>query len=205
MNKLLYEHVLAIARGQALLSLSDLQEVAHNLDVQHISFEFLPGVKTITGTVSARKEEIFRLAGLIWGFSPDQWLVLEAGWQQSARDLIRSSATGGKDNLDDVVSAELLLRVVAAASLVSAYGPEDNADDLIAEVLTALNLAIVEAVQKGRTRMMHRDGDSVYGIMRKAGLMIGSGGGKYLPHPEASLPYLFSLLDRKVMNPAIYE
>jgi len=45
---------------------------------------------------------------------------------------------------------------------------------------------------------------SVYSILKKGGLMIGTGAGKYLPYPEKALPELLLMLHKEFIRPEAY-
>ena len=189
LDKQLTEMSLGVVRGGSLDQI-DLFGLAAIMEIDKINESFLPGPKTISGSPKDRKREIFRLTSALWGISPERWLEKEHGWLASARAKSESKATGGKDKLDDVISAELLIRLMATIKLVDIV--EDK--EVRKEATNALNLALHEAVSRGRTRIARVGNQSVYSILKNGGVMIGTGGGKYLPDPETSLPYLFRML-----------
>lgn len=190
-----------IAEGTGNLFLGDLIHIYKNLRLDLIKPEFLPNKDVVIGSPDRRKGFIFQLAESLWGVCPERWLELENAWLQEARKISGSSETSGKDKLDDVISAEILIRIVATAKLVMENSFET---DLRNEALNALNLSIAEACTKGRTRMKYFGKNTVYTTLRNAGIMIGTGGGKYLPHPEISLKYLFLMLRRDVLCPDVF-
>lgn len=196
----LEELALDFIAGKPLTEL-DLFGLAATMKIDLIKYEFLPGPKTISGSPKARKKEIFRLAEAIWGIKPEGWLVIENLWLSSAREKSGSRETGGKDNLDDVISAELLIRMTATIKLVDIVEQES----VRTEAVNALNLALNEAVSKGRTRIKRVAGKTIYSILKDAGVMIGTGGGKYLPDPETSLPDLFQMLNWKRISNNAYR
>lgn len=195
---------LAIARGNGILSKFDLIWLGIEIDVYLLKAEFLPGPKTISGNPKDRKAEIFRLAEGLWGVSPERWLEKENGWLASARAKSGSQETGGKDNLDDVISAELLIRLLAAAKYVIGR-TEVGTPSVTDEVINALNLSLTEAVIKGRTRTARVGEKTIYSVLKDAGIMIGTGGGKYLPDPEISLPELFLMFHKDKVSPQAYR
>jgi hypothetical protein len=189
-----------IAQG-GQIDRSAMYAIYDNLNIGHIKPNFLPNELTITGTALERKKAIFSMAQNLWGLTPDDWLLIEKYKLQDARKVSGSNETGGKDKHSDVVSAELMLRIVATAKLVY----EDKHDKEISdEAVRALNVILAEVCAKGRTRMTMIDDKSVYTHLKKGGLMIGTGGGKYLPYPEKSLPYLFLLLHKELIRPEAY-
>ncbi len=190
-----------IACGEGVFTRGLLDAVYCNLDISKMKSEYLPGINVAEGTEMERKIAIFNLAGNLWGLTPNDWLVKEKFWLDQSREVTGSSAIAGKDKVSDVISAELLIRIIAAAKLAN-----DNLFDRD-EIITSLNAMIVEVCTKGRTRMKMRDGRSLYSILKDGGLMIGSGGGggKYLPYPEKSLPELLMLLRKDVIRPEAYE
>lgn len=184
------------------LTLKSLVYIGNQIDIANLKDIYRPGQETISGTARERKNEIFKLAEKLWGISPDEWLKMEKDWLQSGRASSGSELVDGKDNLDDVVSAELLIRILAASIAIS-----NKETPLVVkeEVLYATNLVLSEAVAKGRTRLTKVEGKSVYSVLKQAGVMIGVGGGKYLPNPEESLPELFKFLNRNKINPEAYR
>jgi len=195
---------LAIARGNDVLSKFDLIWLGIEIDVYFLKPEFLPGPKTISGKPSERKAEIFRLAEALWGIKPEGWLEMENRWLKSGRRKSGSQVTTGKDSLDDVISAELLIRLLAAAKYVIG-GSETGTPSVITEVLNSLNLSLAEAVVKGRTRIARVGEKTIYSILKDHGIMIGTGGGKYLPDPETSLPELFLMFYKDKVSPQAYR
>lgn len=180
---------------------SDLDAIYDNLDLSNIKPEFLPNQHTVGGTPAERKESIFSTAQNLWGITPEEWLDCEKGWLQDARKISGSTKIDGKDKISDVVSPEILLRIVATAKLVHEYKYCPSIKD---EAHKALDLILSEVCAKGRTRMAMVDDQSVYSILKQNGIMIGTGGGKYLPCPEKSLPYLLLLLHKEVIRPKAY-
>ena len=200
-NKYWKEKGREIALGHCKLIKSDLIAIYSNLRLDLFRPSYLPGANTISGSASDRKNVIFALAWQLWKIPPDIWLHVERKWLTDARKESGSIETGGKDSLDDVVSAELLIRIIATAKLVHEYST-DNV--LVDEAITALNLTLAEVCTKGRSRMEFTNGISVYAVLKNFGIMIGTGGGKYLPYPEKSLPELLMLLDQNMITPGVY-
>ncbi|HSV94956.1 MAG TPA: hypothetical protein VLH94_03235 [Spirochaetia bacterium] len=189
-----------IANG-GQLGKSELLAIYDNLQLDQIKPEYLPGENTILGKVSDRKNAMFELAEKLWGLSPAEWLEKEKSWLDLSRKIYPSQATEGKDKLDDVISPEILLRILATAKLVK----ESSDNEISDEAIFALNLVLSEVCAKGRTRLMKIDGKSIYGILRSNGVMIGTGGGKYLPLPTKSMADLFMMLHRDKINPDAYQ
>lgn len=188
-----------IAHG-GQLGISELLAIYDNLQLAKINPEYLPEENTVLGKVSERKDVMFELAEKLWGLTPTEWLEKERTWLVVSRHIYPSQETTGKDQLDDVISTEILLRIIAAAKIVK----ESNDRDVIDEAVFALNLILSEACAKGRTRLKKVEGRSVYGILRSNGLMIGTGGGKYLPLPTKSMADLFMMLHRDFLRPEAY-
>lgn len=192
---------ISLAKGTQVLTEYDLIWLGIEIETYNLKPEFLPGPKTISGKPGERKTEIFRLAKDLWGIEPEVWLTMENNWLKSARAKSGSLLTTGKDDLDEVISAELLIRILATTKYL--FSPERN--NLVKNAaVNAINLAINEAVIKGRTRISRVGEKSVYSILKDHGIMIGSGGGKYLPDPETSLPELFLMFTRKQINLSAY-
>lgn len=184
---------------------SELYAIYDNMDLSKIRPELLPGKETVLGSPQERKSHIFHVAEGLWGITPEDWLKKERNWLEQAREITNSDEVGGKDNLNDVVSAEILVRLVAAAKIAT---EENDESDLVAEAMIAINLILTEACAKGRTRMIRleedENGQSVYGKLRDMGLMIGTAGGKFLPYPEESLPILLLMLQKNSVLPDAY-
>jgi len=179
-----------------------LHTIYENLHLDKMNPDFLPGEGTVVGSASDRKKAIFLLAEKLWGITPEGWLKAENGLLQEARKESGSTKTGGKDRFSDVISAEILIRIVAAAKL---YYEDNNKDCEVAnEAVRAINVILSEACAKGRARMTMVGDRSVYSTLRRGGLMIGTGGGKYLPYPEKALPELLLLLHKDYVRPEAY-
>jgi len=190
-----------IANGEKI-HLSHILAIRHNLQTQNIKPEFLPGPDTIGGTPSKRKDAIFNVAQKLWGLTPEEWLTKEKKWLVLGRRTHPTSSTdAGKDEVSDVISAEILIRFIATTRIV--YSGQDGR--LIDEALFALNLLISEACAKGRTRLRRVDDITMYKIFKESGLAIGSVGGKYLPNPNYALPQLLLMLHRDKINPDAYQ
>ena len=200
LDQQLTEMALGIVRGESLDNI-DLFGLAAIIDIDQIKPEFLPGPKTISGSPKSRKDEIFRLTSALWGVSPERWLEMENTWLKSARAKSGNQETKGKDQLDDVISTELLIRLIVTIKLVDTVGDEE----VIEEAANALNLALQEAVMKGRSRIERFGDQTIYACLKNAGIMIGTGGGKYLPDPETSLPFLFQMLQRDRISAMVYR
>jgi len=188
-----------IALGGAF-HLSNLYSVYDNLELGNIKPSFLPNKHTVGGTAYERKESLFSTAQNLWNITPAEWLKKEKDWLQEARKVIGSTKIDGKDSFSDVVSIEILLRIIAAAKLVY----EADCHEITVEVLRALNVTISEVCTKGRARMVMVGDQSVYSILKKGGLMIGTGAGKYLPYPEKALPELLLMLHKEFIRPEAY-
>jgi len=179
-----------------------LHTIYENLHLDKMNPDFLPGESTVVGSASDRKKAIFSLAEKLWGITPEGWLKAENGLLQEARKESGSTKTGGKDRFSDVISAEILIRIVAAAKLY--YEDNSTGCEVANEAVRAINVILSEACTKGRARMTMVGDQSVYSLLRQNGLMVGTGGGKYLPYPEKSLPKLLCLLHRDYINPEAY-
>lgn len=182
---------------------TDLRHIAENLDVNRINPEFLPGASTVSGTIADRRQAIFRVANCLWNVSSDFWLQMENTWLKNAREKSGSKEIGGKDDLGDVISAVILVRIVATSKLLTCLAVTDA--DLYDFALKSLNITIGEAVIKGRSRILRVEGKTLYGHLKEAGVVAGSGGSKYLPDPTSSLPFLFKILRKEILNPAVFQ
>jgi hypothetical protein len=191
-----------IARGEDGLEVSDLLSIYSRMDLKNFNPSYLPTGETVIGGAEKRKDAIFSLAQKIWGLTPEDWLKMEKDLLDESRKISGSTVTTGKDDITDVVSAEILIRIIAAARLVA-----ENTDDyrVVDEAVIGVNLVLAEACAKGRGRMERKSGRSVYAILRENGLMVGLGGGKFLPYPEKLLPILLSeFLSKDRVNKEAY-
>lgn len=189
------------------LSTIDFYGLAALIQIHRIRPDYLPGPKTISGHPQTRKDEIFRLAEAYWGLKPQSWLEMENTWLKNARVESGSQAEKGKDQLDDVISAELLVRLVATTAFIDGLDKADYEGTRLARkaALGAINLTLSEVIFKGQARIERFGDKSVYAHLKAAGVMIGTGGGKYLPHPFSSLPLLFQYLDKEKFSPNVYR
>ncbi len=194
-----------IAEG-GVFTISDLMAIYRNLDIHKINPSYLPGPYTVVGKGFERKDAIFATARNLWGIEPETWLKKERKWLYEAQMIYDIPETVGKDKLEDVISAEILVRIVAAARLAVKMGDDGIVmqTEIADEALLALNIIIQEVCAKGRVRTRHINNSFVYDLLKKSGLMIGTGGGKYLPHPTRSLPQLLCLLHRDYLRPDVY-
>lgn len=182
---------------------SDLLAIYSILKLDLFDPKYLPTEDTVDGSAGERRDKIFELAESIWGLRHGDWLKMEKAWLDESRKISGSTETKGKERIDDVVSAEILIRLIAAARYVSETNDTYKEID---EAIEAINIILAIVCSKGRTRMMRRNGKSVYGDMKRYGLMIGTGAGKYLPYPAKALPELLLLmLDKKHINPNVYR
>lgn len=188
------------------LNTIDIYGLAGFIKIDQFKPEYLPGPKTISGSPKSRKDEIFRLAEAYWGVKPQEWLNMENGWLKSSRARSGSQETKGKDQFDDVISAELLIRFIATIAFVDGLDKHNFFGTVLVRrsAISSLNMAISEAILKGQTRIEHFGDKTIYACLKNAGIMIGIGGGKYLPDPETSLPYLFQMLQRDRISPQVY-
>lgn len=201
----LAEMALWVVRGRSL-DVIQLYGLAGVIEINQFKTGFLPGPKTISGSPSSRKAEIFRLTSVLWGVSPERWLEMEQGWLESARAKSGSKAEKGKDKLDDVISAEILIRLMATIHFIDSLDKENyvGTKQVRRVVMNSLNMTLTEAILKGQTRIERYGDKSIYAHLKNAGIMIGTGGGKYLPDPETSLPYLFQMLQRARISDEAY-
>lgn len=190
----------SIAMG-GKLSMSEIKAIADNIKVAEMDIDGLDS-SLVVGSPMQRKDNYFKIAKKIWGYKPEFWLQKEQIWQNLAREASGSAVTGGKDDIEDVISAEILVRLVATAKIVTEYKK-----DLIVckEALNAINAVLNDACSKGRTRMLFNGGQSVYTVLKNNGLMIGTGGGKFLPYPQKSLVELFLLLHKDQIYFEVYK
>ncbi|MFZ3068980.1 MAG: hypothetical protein WA052_01560 [Microgenomates group bacterium] len=197
-----------IANGDRRLSLGNLLAIHHNLELEKIDLLFLPDIQTVTGTVKQRREAIFYTAETLWGKTPEEWQEMEIGWLAVARSIYSLPRSSGKHRLSEVVSAEILVRIVAAANLAIKVVNKNHSHltGLYREALWSINIILMEVCAKGRTRtqrMSDMSDTTVFDILKGGGLMIGTGE-KYLPNPSYALPKLLMMLHRDYLRPEVY-
>jgi hypothetical protein len=196
------ESIKLMAQGNLGLNSVVLEVIGKQIDVLNLREDLLPSKATVLGSVNDRKNAILAIANGIWGIAPQDFLDQEREWNVSARSTISSQESTGKDDFNDIISAEILVRLVGASHFLLKY------PKFATEAALSVELMVYEACLKGRTRMTRVGGEgsqTVYGAMRDHGVMIGSGGGKFLPNPEVSLPQLFALLDKEKILPSAYK
>lgn len=184
---------------------SELYAIYEIMDLSQLNPRLIPGQETVLGSTQQRKSHIFEIALGLWGITPEDWLKKEITWLEKAGNISQRYAFFGKDNINDVVSAEILIRLIAAARIAT---EEDDRSDLVSEAMIAINLILSDACAKGRTRLIQPDGDlktpSIYDKLQYNGLMVGVAGGEFLPYPEKSLPELMLMLQKRHILPDAY-
>ena len=193
-----------ITNGDRRLSLGNLLAIHHNLELEKIDPLFLPDIQTVTGTVRQQRDAIFYTAETLWGKTPEEWLEMEIGWLAVARSIYSLPRSSGKHRLSEVVSAEILVRIVAAANLAikAVNKNHSHLTGLYRESLWGINIILMEVCAKGRTRTQRMSDTTVFDILKEGGLMIGTG--KYLPNPSYALPKLLMMLHRDYLRPEVY-
>lgn len=166
------DELIAIAKevlGGEPLTVITIFYLAGVININQFKSEFLPGSKTISGSLKDRKAEIFRLAEIYWGLKPQDWRKMENVWLKSARAKSGSQETKGKSRLNDVISAELLIRLVATIAFVDGLDRYRHArtELLRKSAISSLNMAISEAVLKGQTRIERVGDKTIYAHLSK--------------------------------------
>jgi|GEM_PF-2430239 hypothetical protein len=196
--------------GKVQMNRGTYQSVACNLNVLSLRAACLPKAATILGSASSRKEAVFEISEIIWGITPEQWLEKENAWLAQSRQENGLKETDGKDKVGDVISAEILVRLVATARYIAWVDIDNNLtfaekDLATSQAMLATNLLLSTAVAKGYSRHIRVGDTSLYKDLRDNGVVFGNSGSKYLPHPQVSLPYLFSLLHVTRTIPLAYK
>ncbi len=194
----------AIARGESSLEIWQVMNLAEKLQIENFRFGYLPDSGIVSGKIIDRKTAIFRFSEALWGIKPEGWLGMEQQWLYSARMKSGSEETSGKDSLNDIVSAELLLRFLALIKFIDSLSDQEESDEIADEAMIAFNTYLREVLGKGRTRISRFGNQSIYATLKNAGIMIGSIGGKYLPNPEVAFPQLVSMLTWEKISPEAY-
>jgi len=194
-----------IANGKRRLSLSNLLAIHHNLELEKINPIFLPDIQTVTGTVKQQRDAIFHTAETLWGKTPEEWQAMEIGWLAVTRSIYSLPKSSGKHKLSDVVSAEILVRIVATANLAIKVVNKkpSHLTGIYNEALWGINITLMEVCAKGRARTERIGDTTIYDKLKEGGLIIGTGE-KYLPIPGYTLPKLLMMLHRDYLRPEVY-
>lgn len=205
-----------IAVGKATLSHSDLVAIAEMIDFPSLNPKFLPGSDLAHKSLKVRKAAVTEQAKKLWGLDSASWLAKENEWLMSARKITGTTRDDGKDDLEDVICPEILVRIYAVAYLF--YRTKQNqlklaqseALNLQQQALQSLNIFIQNAVFKGYTRansvkrLDQSTRKTIYSILIDSGISVGATG-KYLPDPEVSLPQIITLLHKDSIRPEAYQ
>lgn len=176
-----------------------LQALGDLIAIDRLNSSFLPKRNIVSGTPFERKESIFSTAKNLWSILPEDWLKLEQSWLAEARKTSGSQEAGGKDKLINVVSPEILLRILATIKLVR--GKERF---VRTEAVRALSAYLHSVLGKGRSCMVREGDRSAYAVMKEGGLVCGEAGGRYLPNPFVSFHYLLLKFNKEVIRPEAY-
>jgi len=204
------EYAQRLIAGTVQMNRGNYMAIACNLNAFSLRVACLPKASTILCSASDRKEVVFEICQSIWGITPEQWLQKENDWLALSRKELGLKETSGKDKVSDVVSSEILVRLVATSRYIAWVDIDNNMSPQEKELATsqavlATNLFLATAVAKGYARYLRLGNVSVYKDLKDNGIVFGNSGSKYLPYPQESLPYLFSLLHLTRTLPGAYK
>ncbi len=175
-------------------------QIMENLDFPNIKPEFLPNAEHGQNSLSKRRKAMNKLSFNLWGLSVEKWLKTEKEWLSQARDKVGVTRNDGKDEDEDVVSTQILIRIYATAYFFYKHkSPFDQK-----QVLRGLNSFLETAIFKGYSRCTKIGDVTLYQEMTESGLPV-AGSGKYLPDPQNTFWQLLSLLHRNSINPEVYK
>ena len=204
-----------IATGDYMLTVSDLKAISYLLNFGDIKPEFFPPASLGDTDAKARRRSIKSLAEKVWGLTESDLLALEFGWLKNIRKESGTSLKDDKEEFRDLVTPQILARIYATAFLF--YSIEsgelkdlDGGDALLVvnQAVYSLNLFLLNSTLKGWSRAnkitVNGKEEIFYNFFVHHGLPVG-GSGLFLPNPEVSLPYIFSLFHRGAIRPEVYK
>lgn len=203
-----------IAQGQSQLTHNDLKEIATALDFSKFKKEFLPSAQLADKSPKKSKHYSIIYISRLWNITPEKLMKLETKWLKAARQISGSSKNDDKDVPDDLVTPQIVSRIIALAYFI--YQVESGemkmakkvSQSIIRESLIGINVFLANPTLKGRVRMTKiRVGKKMvnaYDFLMSHGVLVGYYG-KFLPNPTVSLPYIFSLFSRSKLREEVYK
>jgi hypothetical protein len=198
-----------IATGDAKLSHSDMTDITGYLDFERIIF-ISSSSKDLFGPLKTRAEAAEKLSYQLWGQDRKYWLSREQYWLEEIRQKNGITEDDGKDQISDVVSLDILVRIYSLAVLYYKtndliVSKPDTALKFRSAALRSVNAIIENAVNNGQLRVERIKSPfangtvSMYTAMKNAGIPSGSSG-EYLPYPEKMLYEIFTWLHHDALR-----
>ena len=209
---------LEIAMGNKDLTGENILLIKDQLDFSSMNLIYYPTKELARSVPSKRSVACLDLVTNLWPLTKDQLLTMEQGWLQSMRSKTGVSKDDDKESQLDLISPEILSRIVTLAYFAYTLEQTEVKYNLLYEdklvlfsvALDGLNLFLKNAILKSNSRSSktpdggEKRGKIYYDILVESGIPVGCNG-KFLPSPEESLPELFSLLHRDALRPEVYK
>ena len=203
-----------IAQGQSQLTHNNMKEIAGALDFSKFKKEFLPGAELADKSPKKSKHYSLVYISRLWDTTPEKLMKLETKWLKQAREISGSSKNDEKDVPDDLVTPQIISRIIALAYFIYQVDSgelkmsKSASDFIVRESLIGINVFLVNPTLKGRVRMtkikVGRKWVNAHDYLMSRGVIVGYYG-KFLPNPTVSLPYIFALLNRNKLREEVYK
>lgn len=214
-QKKLKELGLQIADGTNSLTAKDVAEIAQALDFTSFKDDFLPKANLADKSPKNSKHySMVYICQLFKGMTPEKLMKLETGWLKQAHKISGSSKNDEKDVPADLVTPQIISRIIALAYFLHNLEigkikvSKSAADWMVRKSLVGINVFLVNPTLKGDVRMtkvkVGKKWVNAYDFFMKNGVLVGYYG-KFLPNPQVSLPYIFSLFHRDALRPEVYK
>lgn len=213
-RKALQEMANRLATGAGGLSIKDVVGIASDINFADFKPEFLPPAILADNSVKKSKYAGLKYVEKLWGIDSDELVQLETGWLQYVRDKTGDSDNDEKDVPSDLVTPQILTRVVSFAYFIHRIQTDEfkmsieESVKVVTEVLEGLNDFLANPVRKGRLResKITVNGELVntYNFLTRSGVHVG-GYSKFLPYPEYALRFIFSHFCRDAILISAYK
>ncbi len=210
----LQEIAIRIANGSGQLEIKDIVVIAYHLNFGDFNPEFLPKPELSDKSVKKSKYAGLNFVKALWGIDQDELVKLENTWLTEVKGSVGESDNDDKDVPTDLVTPQILTRVVSLAYFVHRLQtgelemPVEESVYMVKEGVGAVNDFLVSPNRKGRLRktMVTVNGKPInaYNFLVRNGVHAGAYS-KFLPYPEVSLQYIFSLFHRDALRPEVYK
>ncbi len=206
---------LQIAEGTNTLTAKDVAAIAEALDFSSFNPKYLPQANLADKSPKNSKHySIVYICNLFKGMTPEKLMKLETGWLKQAHKISGSSNNDEKDVPADLVTPQIISRIIALAYFLHRLETgkikvsKSAADWMVRKSLAGINVFLVNPTLKGEVRMtkvrVGKKWVNAYDFFMQNGVLVGYYG-KFLPNPQVSLPYIFSLLHRDALRPEVYK
>lgn len=206
---------MAMASGDRSFTQDDMVSIASALDFSGMKSRYLPQKNLANAKLSIQKQACQDFVKKLWGLNQDKLIEMERSWLLEIRSETGVKKKNGKEDAEDLVSPQILARIVSVAYLHHLAEREGTPTDglgtkiLLDESLRSLNIFIANACLKGRMRSMRvamkKGKPKIASVtMIKMGVPVGTPG-LFLPNPSKSLVEIFSYLRREKIRPIVYK